>query len=61
MDNWQPIDTATCDGTEILATDYDAIDIISFDHGNDGWFNRNGDWFFPALWQPLPAQPELTP
>ena len=57
---WQPIDTAPRDGTEILASDYDAIEIVSwvgprFDVGITGeWTNREGEAMYPAWWQPLP-------
>ena len=57
---WQPIETAPRDGTEILASDYDAIEIVSwvgprFDVGITGeWTNREGEAMYPAWWQPLP-------
>lgn len=62
---WQPIDTAPKDGTEILASDYDAIEIVSwvaprFDVGITGeWTNREGEAMYPAWWQPLPDHPPL--
>lgn len=54
---WQSIETAPDDGTEILATDYDSVDIIH----SEGryWENRDGEFFYPCLWQPLPDVPEL--
>ncbi len=55
---WQSIETAPDDGTEFLATDYDCIDIIHGE-GRCGWENRDGDSFYPCLWQPLPDVPEL--
>ena len=63
--SWQPIDTAPKDGTEILATDYDAIEIVSwvaprFDVGITGeWTNREGEAMYPAWWQPLADHPPL--
>lgn len=54
--DWQSIETAPDDGTEILATDYDSIEII---HGGGRyWENRDGESFFPCFWQPLPDIPE---
>jgi hypothetical protein len=57
--DWQPIDTAPKDGTEILASDYDSIEIIFWEGGvMAGWLDRDYRQFFPAFWQPLPVQPE---
>lgn len=59
---WQPIDTAPVDGTEILASDYDAIDIVSYgewERGVFGWTNREMETMYPAWWQPLPDHPPL--
>lgn len=60
---WQPIHTAPRDGTEILASDYDAIDIVAtswrgVQHGTQ-WFTRAGEPFWPSWWQPLPDHPPL--
>lgn len=63
--DWLPIDTAPTDGTEILASDYDAIEIASwvkprFDVGITGyWTNRDGKTMYPAWWQPLPDHPPM--
>lgn len=58
---WQPISTAPTDGTEILASDYDAIEIVSFSWSawetGSGWIDRDGLRFYPAWWQPLPEHP----
>jgi hypothetical protein len=55
--NWKLIDIAPLDGTEILATDYDSIDII---HAvGRHWETRDGDFFYPCFWQPLPNVPRL--
>ena len=65
VSDWQPIKTAPKDGTEILASDYDAIEIVSwvaprFDAGITGeWISREGEAMFPAWWQPLPEHPLL--
>jgi hypothetical protein len=54
---WQSIDSAPDDGTEILATDYDSIDIIN--SSGRHWENRDGNFFYPCLWQPLPDVTDL--
>lgn len=65
VSGWQPINTAPKDGTEILASDYDAIEIASwvaprFDVGITGeWTNREGEAIYPAWWQPLADHPPL--
>ena len=58
---WQSIDTAPKDGTEILASDYDAIEIVSWEgfSGAKGWRDRLGKVMSPAWWQPLPDHPPL--
>jgi len=56
--NWQPIDTAPLDGTEILATDCDCIEIIHSERRRH-WENRDGEFFFPCFWQLLPNVPDL--
>ena len=57
MDNWQPIETAPKDGTEILAWDGIEHKIARWDEPS-GWFLS--DWMrcYPTHWQPLPAPPE---
>lgn len=60
---WQPISTAPTDGTEILASDYDAIEIVYWEPPVYSglfpgiWVNREGCQKFPAWWQPLPDHP----
>lgn len=59
---WQSIETAPIDGTEILASDCDVIDIVSWHPapgGAPGWSNREGEPMWPAWWQPLPDHPPL--
>lgn len=61
---WQPIDTAPKDGTEILASDYDAIEIVSwaaprFNLIPGDWVNRDSHVMFPAWWQPLADHPPM--
>ncbi len=60
-DSWLPIDTAPRDGTEILASDYDAIEIVSWGErqARQGWSDREGCVMFPSWWQPLPDHPPL--
>lgn len=67
MPGWQPIDTAPHDGTEILASDYDAIEILTWSwdawETGSGWINRNAhelhEAIRPAWWQPLPDHPPI--
>lgn len=58
---WQPIDTAPKDGTEILASDYDVIEIVSWAWDREWetwyWTGRDGQAMHPAWWQPLPDHP----
>jgi hypothetical protein len=58
---WQPIDTAPHDGSEILASDYDVVEILSWSwdawETGSGWIDRNGQRLYPAWWQPLPDHP----
>lgn len=73
---WHPIFAAPKDGTEILASDYDAIEIVSWTDRSfylepfscpgqfpvllpAGWYNRRGQPFHAAWWQPLPDHPPL--
>ena len=61
MTNWLPIDTAPKDGTEILASDYYTIEIVSWSVQQVwyGWFDREGRIMFPSWWRPLPEHPPL--
>lgn len=58
---WLPINTAPRDETEILASDYDAIEIVYWVEGwvRPGWSDREGRQMFPSWWQPLPEHPSL--
>jgi hypothetical protein len=60
-DSWLPIDTAPQDGTEILASDYYAIEIVAWSvrQGWQGWSDREGRFMFASWWQPLPEHPPL--
>lgn len=65
MTEWQPIETAPRDGTEILASDYDVIEIVSWGISQGEWqdwmhwSDREGGIMFPSWWQPLPEHPPL--
>jgi hypothetical protein len=54
---WQPISTAPKDGTEILTSNYDSIELTSWNLKLD-WINRDCQTVFPAWWHLLPVQPE---
>ena len=66
---WQPIDTAPHDGSVILVSDYDAVEIVSWDREpspwdretgeGPAWCDREGLRMYPAWWQPLPDHPPL--
>lgn len=57
MSDWQPIETAPKDSTEILAWDGDEIKIVWWG-GLNGWLFSD-DWIrvYPTHWQPLPEPP----
>jgi hypothetical protein len=64
MSTWLPIESSPRDGTEILASDYDSVEIVSFDVHPSGmgkaWFTREDLQFFPAWWIAIPDQPLLS-
>jgi len=67
MDNWEPIETAPKDGTQILCCEQYRVSKIGYSMGGDvyigrctqgewidyEWFNHNG-FCVPTHWQPLP-------
>lgn len=70
---WQPIETAPRDGTEILAYRRDAgvftihfvapADMIVSDDEEPCWFSLNGDDLtddMPTHWMPLPKPPRTA-
>lgn len=61
--DWQPIGTASraSSNDEILATDYDSIEIIHWQPsvGHECWETRDAMPYFPCLWQHLPDVPPL--
>lgn len=74
MTDWQPIEAAPNDGTEILAcsTWIHADGGLRFNWIADGYLDENSEWVFasfpidedeytkPTHWMPLPAPPPLT-
>lgn len=61
---WQPIETAPKDGTEILAWDGQGQATVSWKNGRwslvyAGWRAEDGDFDAAINWQPLPAPPEV--
>lgn len=61
---WQPIETAPKDGTEILAWDGRGQATIHWSDGRwslvyAGWRAEDGDFDGAISWQPLPAPPEV--
>lgn len=76
MSEWQPIETAPRDGTEILTlTRWPAGDyarVLCWDDGIDletggvatGWLDPDSGYigsFDPSYWMPLPKPPEPSP
>lgn len=56
--NWQPIETAPMDGTEVLVYGPPCIVRMAISHG-DGWYSLPGYWHvYPTHWQPRPKPPE---
>lgn len=60
--NWQPIETAPKDGTEIIAIDDRGEYFVAFWHeASEGWyfglFDEVDGKIKPTHWMPLPAAP----
>jgi len=71
MNNWQPIETAPKDGTRIILTDGEEMEICSwgspypvdfpekkawiFGRGDD--YSNYNQFFFPTHWMPCPEIP----
>jgi hypothetical protein len=68
---WQPIETAPRDGSEILVSDGEAVEKVSWAYvsnsGSVGWlinvnvdsgFNYYDQFTDPTHWMPLPTPPE---
>lgn len=62
-DQWQPIETAPKDGTEILVFDAGAIFISLWftdpDRGEQGWWDNGIVEPPPTHWMPLPDPPKV--
>lgn len=62
--NWQPIETAPKDGTEILTCDKGLGFSVRYwgenEDGDNVWLPRIRG-VFPTHWMPLPSPPEETP
>jgi len=60
---WKSIKSAPRDGTEILASDYDSVEIVSFDLHASGmgnaWITRDGEQFYPDWYVDILEQPSL--
>jgi hypothetical protein len=74
MMNWQPIDTAPKDGTDILVAcgpNDDPMFGVAYwdkgvwrlwwDVGPTRWGDKNRPHTWPTLWAPLPPLPEQAP
>ena len=60
MTEWQPIETAPKDDTDVLVFSDNSIWIASFYHGI-WWFEKNDDTVRlskPTHWMPLPEPPK---
>lgn len=57
MSDWQPIETAPRDGTEVLLHQSRWVTIGCFDPDDNSWWCVEGGEIEPDHWQPLPAPP----
>ena len=65
MAEWQPIDTAPTDGTNVIVCTPEGIVGEAKHHEDHGWWWAGFDptdyydgQTFPSLWQPLPEPPQ---
>lgn len=58
--NWQPIETAPRDGTEVLVWDEDGPDFFlgHWDLSFRSWLSDYFDEISPTHWMPLPPAPK---
>lgn len=58
--NWQPIETAPRDGTQILAfwISGNIYGAVSWDNGLRSWIELHEDVYDPTHWMPLPPPPK---
>jgi len=58
MTEWQPIETAPRDGTEIIAfdprADLDPVFLVHYEEYH--WYDRGGRIWMPTHWMPLPRR-----
>lgn len=58
MSEWQPIETAPCDGSRLLLYAYWSV-VGSYRHfSGPGWFDDDGNSLIPTHWMPLPDPPK---
>jgi hypothetical protein len=60
MGDWQPIDAAPMDGTEVLVWDGDHHWLAVWRCHEDVWWSMGEGVVFPTHWMPLPPPPNLT-
>lgn len=61
---WQPIETAPKDGTEVIGWNGDSVDIIHWEVNpawidEPCWEDRDCEMPRPSHWLPIPPAPEL--
>lgn len=62
MSEWQPIETAPKDGTEVLTFRKAGLQAVAFDTGELGWLCSDGMYLLDVThWMPLPAPPGRQP
>ena len=54
---WQPIETAPKDGTEVVVVDIDGDRFIASSIDGQNWYDGVFPIYHPTHWMPLPAPP----